>query len=184
MAIAGHPTLSNVTHALHLGKIGLGRIAAHKYMTIAGHPTLVLGHSLRTHPHPDRNSRGPYCCRGSQPRYLSLTIVHIDRAKAILHLEKVRREHKLSFYRPYPKQLEYHNLLKRERLFIAGNQAGKTTAGAFEIAYHLTGLYPDWWVGLRFPGPIRMTVLLVHKPRDNRARLPLPRKGWREPVGL
>lgn len=33
---------------------------------------------------------------------------------------------------------------------MAGNQLGKTLAGAMEWAMHLTGLYPDWWVGKRF----------------------------------
>ena len=48
---------------------------------------------------------------------------------------------------------------KRERLFMAGNQFfGKTTAGAVEMAYHLTGLYPDWWEGKRFAQPVRALV--------------------------
>jgi phage terminase large subunit-like protein len=38
----------------------------------------------------------------------------------------------------------------RERLLMAGNQLGKTWAGAYEMAMHLTGLYPDWWEGHRF----------------------------------
>lgn len=33
---------------------------------------------------------------------------------------------------------------------MAGNQLGKTVAGAYEMAMHLTGLYPDWWEGRRF----------------------------------
>lgn len=33
---------------------------------------------------------------------------------------------------------------------MAGNQLGKTVAGAYEMAFHLTGLYPDWWQGHRF----------------------------------
>lgn len=33
---------------------------------------------------------------------------------------------------------------------MAGNQLGKTLAGAFECAMHLTGIYPDWWEGHRF----------------------------------
>lgn len=33
---------------------------------------------------------------------------------------------------------------------MAGNQLGKTWAGAYEMAMHLTGLYPDWWQGHRF----------------------------------
>lgn len=37
-----------------------------------------------------------------------------------------------------------------ERLFLAANRVGKTTAGAYETALHLTGLYPGWWTGRRF----------------------------------
>lgn len=38
----------------------------------------------------------------------------------------------------------------RQRAIIAGNRTGKTFMGATEMAYHLTGLYPDWWEGRRF----------------------------------
>lgn len=36
---------------------------------------------------------------------------------------------------------------------MAGNQLGKTVAGSFEAAMHLTGIYPDWWEGVRFLQP-------------------------------
>ncbi len=36
----------------------------------------------------------------------------------------------------------------RERLLIAGNRCGKSEAGAYEMACHLTGLYPP---GLAWP---------------------------------
>ena len=42
----------------------------------------------------------------------------------------------------------------RERLLMAGNQVGKTTCGAAELAIYLTGRYPDWWDGRRFDRPI------------------------------
>jgi phage terminase large subunit-like protein len=38
-------------------------------------------------------------------------------------------------------------------LFMAANRVGKTVAGAFESACHLTGRYPDWWQGKRFDKP-------------------------------
>ena len=43
----------------------------------------------------------------------------------------------------------------RERCFLAANRVGKTVAGAYEVALHLTGRYPDWWDGRRFDGPVR-----------------------------
>ncbi len=51
--------------------------------------------------------------------------------------------------------MEFHTLgaTKRERAFLAANQSGKTTSGGAEAAYHLTGLYPNWWQGRRFEHP-------------------------------
>jgi phage terminase large subunit-like protein len=78
---------------------------------------------------------------------------------AELLTEKARRRarNKLAIYAPYPKQREFHNAggRYRERLFMAGNQLGKTFSGGAEMAYHLTGLYPDWWQGKRFDKPVR-----------------------------
>ena len=53
------------------------------------------------------------------------------------------------FYKPYPKQMEFHRAGAhfRERLFMAGNRLGKTYSGGYEVAYHVTGLYPEWWDG-------------------------------------
>ena len=73
--------------------------------------------------------------------------------------EQLRRQrrNRLTKYRPYSKQAEFHSAgaIHRERLFMAGNQLGKTLAGSFEWAMHLTGKYPDWWDGRRFPEPGR-----------------------------
>lgn len=66
---------------------------------------------------------------------------------------KKESETRLSRYKPYKKQAEFHNTISRERLFMAGNQIGKTYCSANEIAYHLTGIYPDWWEGRRFDTP-------------------------------
>jgi phage terminase large subunit-like protein len=66
------------------------------------------------------------------------------------------RSNKLRDYKPYAKQRAFHlaGTAYRERLFMAGNQLGKTYAGAAETAMHLTGRYPDWWDGRRFDKPI------------------------------
>jgi phage terminase large subunit-like protein len=70
----------------------------------------------------------------------------------MLSAEKNRRltENRIAYYRPYPKQAEFHAAPARERLLMAGNQLGKTLAGGFEVAMHATGRYPDWWKGRRF----------------------------------
>lgn len=67
-------------------------------------------------------------------------------------LEELRRNYTMFFYKPYKKQLEFHTAgyQYRERLLMAGNKLGKTYAAGYEVAYHATGLYPDWWAGFRF----------------------------------
>jgi len=64
-------------------------------------------------------------------------------------LEELRKNCALFFYKPYSKQKEFHAAGKkyRERLLMAGNQLGKTYAAGNEVAFHLTGLYPDGWEG-------------------------------------
>lgn len=72
-------------------------------------------------------------------------------------LKQRQAENRLASYRPYEKQRQFHalGLTKRERLLRAGNQLGKTYSGAAEMAYHLTGEYPDWWDGRTWDDPIR-----------------------------
>lgn len=82
----------------------------------------------------------------------------MDKSNKIIYLkllqEKQRRKkyNAMRFYKPYPKQLDFHKAGSKynERAMGAGNQLGKTVAGSHEAAYHATGLYPDDWVGLRF----------------------------------
>lgn len=76
----------------------------------------------------------------------------------LLRIKDVRaRRNRMDAYRPYARQAEFHaaGATYRERLFMAGNQLGKTWAGAFEMAMHLTGRYPAWWKGKRYPYAIR-----------------------------
>ena len=56
---------------------------------------------------------------------------------------------------------------------MAGNQLGKTLAGGAEWAYHLTGRYPDWWVGKVFDCPVRAWAAGVtsESTRDNPQRI-------------
>ena len=68
-----------------------------------------------------------------------------------------RARNKLADYNPYVKQMIWHALGcdNNESLLMGANQSGKTLAGAFEMAIHLTGRYPPWWTGRRFTKPIR-----------------------------
>ena len=70
----------------------------------------------------------------------------------------------LRAYAPYPKQREFHEARDCTgevgsayfRLFLAGNQVGKTHGAAAEVAMHLTGEYMDGWEGHRFSYPVRV----------------------------
>jgi len=77
-----------------------------------------------------------------------------------LEADKRRRTRKLDFFKPYPKQRAFYALgvTKRERALIAGNQLGKTEAGAAEMAYHLTGLYPPDWPGRKWNRSVRAWI--------------------------
>lgn len=44
----------------------------------------------------------------------------------------------------------------REVLLLGGNRSGKTSGGAYLCAVLATGLYPDWWEGIRFEGPVEI----------------------------
>ncbi len=56
----------------------------------------------------------------------------------------------------YPKHIEFMYAGKHfmQRLLAGANRTGKTETGGTEMAYHLTGLYPDDWEGRVFLSPI------------------------------
>lgn len=80
-----------------------------------------------------------------------------QRRRALAYIQDQHRFNRMRFFNPYPKQAEFFALGKdkKERLLTAGNQLGKTEAGAFEATCHLTGRYPDWWRGRRWDRPVR-----------------------------
>ena len=100
----------------------------------------------------------------------------------MLKEQKRRRDRNvLSTYKPYEKQKLFHSLGKtfRERLFRAGNQLGKTWSSAYEIGYHLTGRYPDWWTGRKWSRGVTGWALgqSMESTRDTMQRLLLGRPG-------
>lgn len=96
-------------------------------------------------------------------------------ASTLGELKRRETENKLAHYQPYEFQRQLHALGAKvhERAALAANQVGKSSASAFEVAYHLTGLHPDWWEGLRFDRPIRAWACSVtsEATRDNIQRL-------------
>jgi len=91
----------------------------------------------------------------------------IELAEALAEKRRREKGKKLFTYYPdtgplrrelYPKHMEFFEAGAkfRERLFMAANRVGKTEgAGGYEMAIHLTGLYPAWWKGRRFNRPIK-----------------------------
>ena len=80
----------------------------------------------------------------------------LERAVEIAkELERRKATNKLADYKPYKYQQKFHNTVASQRLLMAGNRIGKSFCGATELAYHLTGKYPDWWEGKKFDRPIR-----------------------------
>lgn len=76
-------------------------------------------------------------------------------------IEHIRSRRKLWTYYPdqgnlrrdlYPRHLEFFadGAQYTERAIVAANRSGKSTAAGYEMALHLTGEYPNWWVGRRF----------------------------------
>ncbi len=81
-----------------------------------------------------------------------------SRALEILRAQaKAKRENALRGFVPYPKQIEFVAATKdhSECALTAGNQTGKSSIGAVMAAVFATGLYPEWWTGRRFDGPVR-----------------------------
>lgn len=90
------------------------------------------------------------------------------------------------FVDPYPidtlpKHREFFRCGKdyHERLFMAGNRVGKSIAGAYELACHLTGDYPVWWNGRTFDEPIQAWAV----GKDARATRDTAQKELLGPIG-
>lgn len=91
----------------------------------------------------------------------------IEQIAATLRIAaRFRETGKLYTFVPYPKQKEFFDLGKtcNQRMLRAGNQEGKTYAAAYEVACHMTGIYPPDWDGYRFHKPIRCWIAGVTAP--------------------
>lgn len=106
----------------------------------------------------------------SQTSSLNLALLSYSEKQEIINLlqEKERRKKRRKFYDLYPetgplrrelyaKHMKFFaaGATEWERAMIAANRVGKTWGvGAFEVSCHMTGDYPDWWIGRRFNEPI------------------------------
>ena len=69
------------------------------------------------------------------------------------------RYNQLKYFRPFEHQKQFFKTGNSERRgILAANRIGKTVSTCYETAMHLTGRYPEWWVGRRFNGPITAMV--------------------------
>jgi phage terminase large subunit-like protein len=91
----------------------------------------------------------------------------ISREFTALMAQLSRRQqiYRLEYYKPYEKQIAFHNAVGRgsqepahQKMLMAANQFGKTLCGAMEVAIHATGLYPDWWKGKRYRSAVEILV--------------------------
>lgn len=97
---------------------------------------------------------------------MSLERLEISPDDIRLELER-RRYRKLDYFFPdhgplsrkgYKKHTDFiaATSTNRECCFMAANRSGKTETGAYAVTVWLTGEYPDWWEGRRFPGPVNI----------------------------
>jgi len=102
-------------------------------------------------------------------------------AALIDQLQYEAKREGMRLYKPYAKQMEFHNATKdhREVCFAAGNQIGKTWAAANGLAIWLTGEYPDWWQGRVFDHPVNAWAIGItsESTRDTLQRLIMGRPG-------
>jgi len=89
---------------------------------------------------------------------------------ALLALRDFQKFNRLEYYEPYAFQVAFHHCpaglvvspfivsgkIAAIRTILAGNKIGKTEAAGYELAMHLTGIYPDWWKGKRFKTPVKV----------------------------
>lgn len=74
----------------------------------------------------------------------------------VLELKERQKFWRLKEFSPYGWQKEFlaASSTCQQILAMTGNRCGKTYTGAAAVAIHLTGLYPEWWIGRRFDTPI------------------------------
>ena len=77
--------------------------------------------------------------------------------EGIAQLVEAQSFNKILQYEPYQFQKDFHAAGSTcdQVLLMAANRIGKSYSGASEQAFHLTGLYPDWWEGRRYDRPIK-----------------------------
>jgi phage terminase large subunit-like protein len=85
-----------------------------------------------------------------------------DELLKLVEIEKVLASRKgsdlLGDIDPNERQRDFINSHSKECMFTGANQAGKSTALMMKFTYHMTGLYPSWYKGVRFDRPINAAL--------------------------
>ena len=84
-------------------------------------------------------------------------------AEAIKVVKSHNRMTKPPKFEPYEWQKKMFAAGKdnAQRMLMGGNRIGKTASVTYELFCHLTGIYPDWWEGIKFDRPTKCWVLGV-----------------------
>ena len=91
-----------------------------------------------------------------------MSLAQADAAvEAIEALASRKREGKLYQYEPQDHQVAIHADKHKIVDVRGGNRAGKSECCAFTMACHITGIYPEWWCGLRFTEPFIYGVISI-----------------------
>lgn len=91
-----------------------------------------------------------------------MDISGLDAAEQVRLLELMKEQearvkyNKIKHFEPYQwqKDLAYATEVYKQIAAMCANQIGKSTAGAYITACHLTGIYPEGWKGHKFEKPI------------------------------
>jgi hypothetical protein len=62
-------------------------------------------------------------------------------------------------FTPNAKQLAFLSDKSKSKAASCGNWTGKTMMQTAEEFYHLTGLYPEWWDGVRYDRPVSTVMV-------------------------
>lgn len=93
--------------------------------------------------------KGQYCHMSNERELL----------RAFEALKEKETENQLAKFRPYDCQLPFLNdTTHKIRALVAGNQVGKSYLVSYEMACHLTGIYPPWWRGVRYVAPVDVWI--------------------------
>lgn len=87
----------------------------------------------------------------SLPQELKIEIIELLEER-----DRYIKYNSLEQFNPYDFQKKFYAASAKYnyRFLCAANRVGKSFSEAAEVAWHLTGLYPDWWEGRKFTKPI------------------------------